>query len=62
MFYVMVDVWLRRGDVVELFTEVPIGMLNKLHGEFILKTTDWKNPKPLHFASDSKALPSNQWC
>ena len=36
MFYVMVDVWLRRGDAVELFTEVPIGMLNKLHGEFIL--------------------------
>lgn len=31
MFNVMVDVWVKMGETVELFTEVPIGMLHKLH-------------------------------
>ena len=33
MFYVLVDVYLRLGNTVEVFKDVPHGLLHRFHGE-----------------------------
>ena len=32
MFYVLVDVYLRLGNTVEVFKDVPHGLLHRIHG------------------------------
>ena len=33
MFYVLVDVYLRLGNTVEVFKDVPHGLLHRIHGK-----------------------------
>ena len=34
MFYVLVDVYLRRGNTIEVFKDVPHGLLHRIHGNY----------------------------